>query len=202
MNGQQWTSPAPASGSQTTALALLQGGGVNIHERLATSGTVTDSAGKVNRGTASVWEAVHDQLTRLVESFLTVDASLVLLVGLGRTQDLLEAAWRTRDSDEGAAVEVNGQGYTLRQHPSIDLMIGDTVLSSLLFELTVAVHVGTLSVEVEHARLTRLTSGSVKLSVNLTCNGVDLGSATKTVEPRLVMNLGQGWPLLPDLALA
>ena len=76
-------------------------------------------------------------------------------------------------------------------------MLGQATLTRLLFELELGVAIHALSAVVRRGRLAELTAGSVDASVRLSCDGVELASAARSLDPRLVVGLGRGVPLVP-----
>jgi hypothetical protein len=185
---------------RTTARSVLVDSGVDIGGSLIAREALDRSKARLTQADASFWKEAYGQLTELVETFLTVDLSLVLLLGLSRTQELVDAAWSTRNSDNRVVVQLSGRTFTLRQRPSVDLMMGQARMSTVNFELQVSLTANALSAVVVGGRLAGFTSGSLEATVSLACDGVELAKSERAFDPALQLDLGAGWPLLPDLA--
>jgi hypothetical protein len=183
--------------SRVTAGSVLADAGVDVAGRLASAGVLSAAAQTLSHAGSCWWDGITRELARLAEGFLAVDVTTVFSLGLRRTGELIDAAWRTRDTDESAVVELSDRTFTLTQRPSVDVMLGDVTLTRLPFELQVSCAVHGLSAVVRRARLAELTAGSADATVRLSCGGEQLAAATKSLRPQVVVALGRGLALVP-----
>ena len=187
---------------ETTALALISDDGVDLRERLTAAAPLSPAAGRLEKLESALWDTAYDELTDLVCGFLQADVAAVVQEGLRRAKELIDAARRTRFTDDRAVVQLSDRTFTLVEHPTVDLVCGHKRVLSMPFTLTLSATVTGLDAVVRHARVVELTSGRIEASVTLDCGADRLASGSRTLPASVSLDLGEGWPLLVGLPSA
>ncbi len=184
----------PTRLTDLTALDLFEQDGVDLDQRLRDSRTLGEPADGRHQ---HLWAGAYGRLTKLASGFLATDLASIFLFGVSKTQELIDAAHRTRDSSEAETVELDGKQFVIEQHPSVDLVVGGVVQRTIRFTLTTEVNVVTLAASVSRARIVELTSGTTDLHVTFSTGGVCLAEVRRSIDPHVAIDLGTGWELLP-----
>jgi hypothetical protein len=184
--------------SGLTAGDLLEQAGVDLDRELRDRSALGAIAGRHPHA----WDGAYGRLAGLARGFLVTDLAAALLVGIGKTQELLRAAEHTRDTDDAETVGLLERHFTLAQHPSVDLLVQGTRVRTVAFTLTVDIDVVALAASVQRARIVHLTGGPVDLHVRFCLGELLLGEAVRRIDPHLEIALGPGWDLLPALESA
>ncbi len=180
--------------SDVTALDLFQQDGVDLDQRLRDLRALGEPADGRHH---HLWTAAYGRLGQLASGFLTTDLASIFLFGVSKTQELIDAADRTRETSEAETVELDGKQLVIEQHPSIDLVMGGHVQTTIRFTLTTEVNILALAASVSRARIVELTTGTTDLHVTFSTGEVPLAEVQRRVDPHLAIDLGPGWELLP-----
>ncbi len=175
-----------------TALSIFEAEGVDL-ERSLNDARVLDEAGNHLAALGSVlWDAVNHQLVELARDFLQVDVGRVMVCGWTKYHELIEAADRTRGTDEIATVDLAGHDLSLHRHPSIDVVVVETPVATVPFDVGVAVAMEALTAVVRDGVLAELTSGRCEVTATLAIGEREVARASRTLDPHLVVPLGDG----------
>jgi len=141
-------------------------------------------------------ERALDQLGVVADGLLNLDLGDLVMAGWRKQERLAAAAQRT------AANPGNSERIQLATHrissvhrPYVELLLNDTHLTNVNFELDVEFVITALEVTVRDGRLVSLHSGDCDISATLAAEGVQLASRQRTYELPLVVR----WPLLLHL---
>lgn len=180
--------------SDLTAGTLLDQDGLDLEGRLRDNAALGEAADGRHH---HVWDGAYGRLAGLARGFLVTDLAAVFMFGIGRTQELLRAAEHTRDTDQSETVELDGKQFSVEQHPSVDLIVQEQRVRTIEFTLAIDIDVVALAASVTHARIVELTTGTADLHVRFSLGELLLGEAHRRIDPRLAIDLGSGWELLP-----
>ena len=190
----------PSSGTGTLPLLAVVGSDAeSIGTRLEQAKALEPAAGPLETaGRKALWEGAFSALAEVAREFLGADVGDLLVVGLRRTRELVEAGRATRGTSERAVVDLTGRKLAVVQHPTVDVLLGTNRLAELVFELRLDVTLNALSAVVRDGRLVELTSGTGKATVTLSTRGAVLASGSQPFDAHLTVRLGDGVPLVPD----
>jgi hypothetical protein len=184
----------PARLTAVTALDLFQQDGVDLDQRLRDGQTLGEPADGRHH---HLWAAAYGRLDKLASGFLVTDLASIFLFGIGKTQELIDAAEHTRETSEAETVELDGKHLVIEQHPSVDLVMGGEMQRTIPFTLTTEVSVVALAASVSHARIVELTTGTTDLHVTFCAGEARLAEVRRRIDPHVAIDLGAGWELLP-----
>lgn len=166
----------------------------SLHER-GIAGSAIDG---VRRLSTSAMRAVHNEIDAVADGFLDLKLGDILVAGWRKYTELVDAAKRTLavpDSKEVvvlAAHRVNSIHY-----PSIDLLVDEVKVCTLVFELTVEFNLTGVAAVVQHGELVALRGGQCELTVMFALEGKPLlPPRTANVDLALVLVLSPPIPLL------
>lgn len=137
--------------------------------------------------------AAEEQVGVVADGLLDLDLGDLLAAGW-RKQERLAAAARRTAANPGSAerIELATHRISSVHRPSVELLLNDTHLTEVQFELDVAFVIKALEVTVREGRLVSLHAGECEISAALAAEGVRLASRQRTYELPLVVR----WPLL------
>jgi hypothetical protein len=169
---------------------------------------VADLAGALDEHTAgelvrSGGGAVRAELARSVQGLLDLDLGDLLLTGWRKWTALTAAARRTRDRPgTSEVVSLAEHTVTVRQQPTVDLLVQEIRLATLHVGLTVEFTVRGLAATVRGGRLVALTGGSCTVTATLALEDRTVAERTGEMRLPLLVRVGPGIPLLRAAAAA
>ena len=178
-----------------TALSLVEGTGTDVAQRLTAVGALNEASTLLTGGRSALWAGAHEELTQLARGILNFELGPVLLAGLLKVKDLIEAGRATRNSLESVVVDLAQHRLSLARHPAVDVVLADMVVATVPFALQVDLTIKSLAGTVRNALLVGLTSGGVEAVVTFGACGADLATARRTFDPRMHVGLGNGVPI-------
>jgi hypothetical protein len=167
-------------------------------------------------GTASAWPALVDRLAQGLASVpagpresaaAELGGAVANLLGL-RLGDALVAAWRAHQALVTAAratidkplatelVQLATHRISTSHRPYIDITVNGATLATLHFELNLVFDIDSLLATVRRGRLVALGSGRCMVTGSLACEGMDLASRHAVLDPAVMVEIGDGIPLL------
>lgn len=161
------------SATSLTAAEILAGAHRDLDRELASAGALDDAAGRHPRIGRTVWEASYKELATVVLRLLDLDIGTVMIEGWLKVRELREAADRTRGTSQRAVVGLAGKTLTLVQHPRVQVVLLDSVVKELVFDVRVDVEVIDLSAVVADGSLVALSAGECTASVGLGLGGAE-----------------------------
>ena len=179
-------------------LALVASGADDLSARLDQVGALEPASGALERAGKALWQAGLSELAEVARGFLGADLGALVVVGLQRTRELVEAGRATRGTADRVLVDLTGREIAVVQHPTVDVMVGPKRLAEITFELRLVVALAALAAVVRDGRLVELTSGTGEASVTLSTRGQVVASGSRPIDPHLTVRLGDGVPLVPD----
>ena len=186
-----------------TAGALLYGNDIPAGLATVVADPRTEAALRRRVGAvgSQALEAVKPELAGVAAGFLNLDVLSVLLAGLIKHRELLAAAGRTlrpppvRPEEQ---VTLAAHDIVLGQHPSIDVLVNGTTVLTIHFELVVTISLDALDAVVRRGWLVGLGAGACAVKIAFSAQGTELGAREFSIDPRLVVPLGGGIPLVPQ----
>jgi hypothetical protein len=188
----------PAAETGTTGrsvLSVLEARGPLV-DALNDGGVLTDAAGKLSALNSSLWQTAYAELGGMLRGFLDIDLGATVVAGWCAHRDLVKAGRATMRSPDTVLVPLTGRDVTMAKRPAVEVMLGDAVVTTLVFELRIDVHVDTATGVVRGGRLVELTTGTCRVKATLSCEGSELRSAEHQFDPRVGCRLGDGVPLV------
>ncbi len=179
----------------TTVLSVLEARGPLV-DALNDERVLTDAAGRLGALHSSLWATAYAELAGMLHGFLDIDLGATVVAGWCAHRDLVKAGRETLASPGTVLVPLAGRDVTMAKRPAVEVMVGDAVLTTLVFELRVDVHVDTATGVVRGGRLVELTTGTCRVKATLSCEGSELRSAEHQFDPRVACPLGDGVPLV------
>ncbi|GAA4346473.1 hypothetical protein [Angustibacter luteus] len=179
-------------------LAVVGAGADDLVAQLERAGALEPATGALERAGKALWEAGLSELAEVARGFLGADLGGLLVVGLQRTRELVEAGRATRGTADRVLVDLTGRELTVVQHPTVDVMVGPRRLAEIPFELRLVVTLAALAAVVRDGRLVELTSGTGQATVTLSTHGEVVASGSRPFDPHLTVRLGDGVRLVPD----
>jgi hypothetical protein len=154
-------------------------------------------ATRVKAPARELWSAAHRELASVASEFLEVDLGELAVAGWRRHRELQQAARRTRDGSCTALVRLGGRDIILDQHPRVDVMWGNVTLTVVKFELRIDIKVLQLTGHVRGGCLVALDGGPCEIAAAFKAAGVTLAARRARFDPKAVIQLGTGIPLIP-----
>jgi len=174
-----------------TILSVLEAGGPLV-DALTSEEVLADAAGKLGTLSSSLWGTAYAELGGMLRGFLDIDLGATVVAGWCAHRDLVKAGRETLTAPGTVLVPLTGRDVTLAKRPAVELVLGDAVLTTLVFELRLDVHVDTATGVVRGGRLVELTTGTCHVKATLSCEGSKLRSADYHFDPRVGCPLGDG----------
>jgi hypothetical protein len=170
---------------QDTGQALTEA--LDDHDVLRSGDVVARLATRIARA------AAEDQVGVVADGLLDLDLGDLVIAGW-RKQERLAAAARRTAANPGSAerIELATHRISSVHRPSVELLLDDTHLTEVHFELDVEFVIKALEVTVREGRVVSLHAGECDVSATLAAEGVRLASRQRTYELPLVVR----WPLL------
>jgi hypothetical protein len=178
-----------------TALSIVDAAGTDVARRLAAIGALNESSTELIGVRSSLWSGAQDELAQMARGVLNFDLGPVLVAGLLKIKELIEAGRTTHGTLESVVVDLAGHQLSLARHPSVDVVLMDQVVASVPFALQVDLNVKALAGTVRNALLVGLTSGAVEAVVTFGACGAELATARRTFDPHVHVSLANGLPI-------
>ena len=136
-------------------------------------------------------EAAKDQLGVVADGLLNLDLGDLVIAGWRKHERLATAAQHTA-ANPGSSERIQLATHRISSvhRPSVELLLNDTHLTNVNFELDIEFVITTLEVTVRQGQVVSLHSGNCDISATLTAEGVQLVSQQRTYELPLVVR----WP--------
>jgi hypothetical protein len=156
--------------------------------------TVTDGLAAIPAG---LREAALERLGGVVAEALDLDVTSVLKLGWQRYSSLTDAARRSVDTPGAEeVVELATHRITSSHEPHVELIYDDVPIATIALRIDLKLDLHAVQAVIAGGRLVALRSGRVDLHADLSCEGVPVKSATRSVDLNLVMELGAGIALV------
>jgi hypothetical protein len=170
---------------QDTGQALTEA--LDDHDVLRSGDVVARLATRIARA------AAEDQVGVVADGLLDLDLGDLVVAGW-RKQERLAAAARRTAANPGSAerIELATHRISSVHRPSVELLLDDTHLTEVHFELDVEFVIKALEVTVREGRVVSLHAGECDVSATLAAEGIRLAGRQRTYELPLVVR----WPLL------
>jgi hypothetical protein len=167
-----------------------------IQRLLDDRGVPERAVGKELALTTGLVRAAAAEIGSVVAGLLDIDLVDVLVSAWKKYGALSAAAEETLLSPgEERYVDLATHRITSTHAPSVELLLDDVPVGSVDFELELGAVIEALRAVVTDGRLTAIRSGRIELSATLSCEGVELRSVSRTIDPSLEFDLGDGVPL-------
>lgn len=169
-----------------------------IAKSIRESGVAGSAIKGVRRFSTSAMQAVHDEINTVADGFLDLRLGNILVSGWRKYTALVEAAKRTRAAPGSKELVVLAtHQVTSTHHPSIDLLVDERKVHTLVFELTVEFVITGVVAVVQRGNLVALRGGPCELTVTLTLEGKPVVPPRKAhVDLPLIVQLTPAIPLL------
>lgn len=140
--------------------------------------------------------AAKDQLGVVADGLLNLDLGDLVIAGWRKHERLAAAAQRTA-ANPGSSERIQLATHRISSvhRPSVELLVNDTHLTNVNFELDIEFVITALEMTVRQGQVVSLHSGNCDISATLTAEGVQLASQQRTYQLPLVVR----WPLLLHL---
>lgn len=178
-----------------TALGVLQADGTEIDTMLERADPLAGAKGAFGFVGDALWAATLREVGEAASGFLQIELGDVMVAGWSKYRDLRDAGRRTLGTDTVASVDLAGTNLVLRRHPRVDVTWRGEEVASIPFEVAVDIRVHSVVARVRDGALVELTSGSCDVEVSIETNGVKAGPKTMPLNPRFVVDLGEGFRL-------
>jgi hypothetical protein len=141
-------------------------------------------------------EAAKDQLGVVADGLLDLDLGDLVIAGWRKHERLAAAAQRTA-ANPGSSERIQLATHRISSvhRPSVELLVNDTHLTNVNFELEVEFVITALEVTVREGQVVSLHSGDCDISATLTAEGVQLAGQQRTYQLPLVVR----WPAMLHL---
>jgi len=179
----------PTARAAVTALSILQ---TDIDGLLTRTDPLAGARTKAPALRGPTWALTLSQVGQAAAGFVGIDVGDLMLAGWRKSNELIDAGRRTRDTDVPFPVDLAGRDVVLRQHPWVEVTWQRQTLAEVHFEVTVEVRVVAAEAVVRRGSLVELSSGRVIVGVSLSTHGETLGPRERELDPRLVIDLGDG----------
>jgi hypothetical protein len=138
-------------------------------------------------------EAAEDQVGVVADGLLDLDLGDLVVAGWRKQERLAAAAQRTAaNPGSSERIELATHRISSVHRPSVELLLDDTHLTEVHFELDVEFVIKALEVTVREGRVVSLHAGECDVSATLAAEGIRLAGRQRTYELPLVVR----WPLL------
>lgn len=163
---------------------------------LRASGATSSLSGPVADLTAHAQRAFSRDVGKLALELVDLDLGKVLLTGWRKHRDLLAAARRTEQvAGSRETVRLATHRVRSRHEPSIDVLAGETRLTTIVLTIDLVLEVAALEASVSSGRLTALHSGSAKITATFATKDIILLTRSAPLRLPLEVPLGDGIPL-------
>jgi hypothetical protein len=176
---------------------LLETNSIDVGRRLEANRVLDHADDALTRVGGLLWKSAYAELAEIVKDFITIDLAALLVSAWQKYDELIDAGIRTYGTAESVSVDFAGRDLGLTQHPTVDVIWQERIVSTIRFEVRTDVHVDALVGVVHAGRLVELTTGSCTVTVSLSGQGDQLlKTVPRTFDPRLVVPLRDGVDLV------
>ena len=148
----------------------------------------------------SLAHAAFAEVGSIIAGLLDIDLVDVLVSGWKKYGALSAAAEATLwTPGEEQVVEVATHRVGSTHAPSVELVVDGINVGSIDFEIELSAVVHALCAVVSGGKLMAFRSGRIELSATLSCEGVEMKSIRREIDPSLELDLGDGVPLVGSL---
>jgi hypothetical protein len=169
----------------------------NLEQALHQGDALHRAVDALERVPAPLAHVASGRVASVFAALLQMDLVDVLVGGWTKYNALMSAARASLDTPgEERVVELATHQITSTHEPSIELEIDgiDAGSIDIAIELTATVHA--LVAVVRAGTLTSLRSGRIDLAATLSCEGLEITSVSRELDPSLAFDLGEGIPLV------
>ena len=163
-------------------------------------GTVLSGLGGVLATLSPAGQAnLVGEVARSISGLVNLDVVDVLVGGWRKHRSLHTAAERTK-ANPGITeqVQLGTHRITTAHQPYLDITVNGAKLATIHFDLGVTLDIDTMIGTVSQARLVAIQGGRCTVTAGLGCEGGPLASRQLVLDPRLVLRLAEGVPLLAE----
>jgi hypothetical protein len=139
-----------------------------------------------------VWAGARREITRMANDFLDLDLGSVAVAGYRKHRELMEAGRRTAGTTASVVVPLGTRNIVLTQRPQIDVLVGDTAVNAIKFELKVEIAVTGVAGTVRDGALVVLAGGRCEVAASFSAAGVRIAQRTAELDPQWTIPLGSG----------
>lgn len=165
---------------------------------LADHDVVSRSGAALGRLTSAAHRLLYERLANVAADLADIDVAAVVAGGWRTYAALTDAAWRTRDRP-GTEELVDLASHRIHSihRPQVDVLLDDVPVGSVDFELELDIVVRALAATVSEGRLTAVEGGRCTLRGRLSCLDVPVAAREAEADLGAVLELGEGFPLVP-----
>jgi len=146
---------------------------------------------------------VVSELGSALAGTLELDLGDTLVAGWRRHRALVEAAAVTRaDASATEVVQLATHRVTAAHRPYVEVVVNGATIATVGFEVGLTLDIDAVVATVRHGRLVAVHGGRLTATAALTAAGRDILSRSVTLDPALIVSVGDGIALLPDEAPA
>jgi hypothetical protein len=143
------------------------------------------------------------EVASALTGLLNLDLGQTVIGGWRTHRSLVEAAAATRaDPAASEVVQLATHRIEATHRPYVEIVVDGATIASVGFELTIALDIDAVLATVRQARIVAVHGGRITATVALTAAGRELVARAVTLDPALVVSLGDGVTLLSDDAPA
>jgi hypothetical protein len=147
--------------------------------------------------------AAGGEVASALTGLLHLDLGETVVGGWRTHRALVEAAAATRvDPAASEVVPLATHRIDETHRPCVEVVVNGVTIATVGFEVTIALEIDAVLATVRRARLVAVHGGRIAATVALTAAGRELVARAVTLDPALVVSLGDGVTLLPDDAPA
>ena len=144
--------------------------------------------------------AASAEVGSIIARLLDIDLVDALVSGWKKYGALSSAAEATLwTPGEEQVVEIATHRVSSTHAPSVDLVVDGINVGSIDFEIELSAVVHAMCAVVSGGKLVAFRSGRIELSATLSCEGVEMKSIRRELDPSLELDLGDGVPLVESL---
>lgn len=165
---------------------------------LKESGVLGTVIGGLGRLSKAATEAVGDQIASIGHELLDLGLDTLIVEGWRTLGDLQEAAKRTREAGGSEVLDLASHSITSTHQPRIELRLDEVPVATMEFELSLTFVLKAVVATVRDGRLVSLHSGVCDVDGSLSVQDQPLASRSGHFELPLLIQLGEGLPLLID----
>jgi hypothetical protein len=176
-------------GEQDSVGALAEA--VYEHDTLGSVGAALTKVSWAGR------RAVGNQVATIAHGLLDLDLADLLVAGWCKFVDLTAAARRTLDAPGSSeVVELATHSVTSTNSPNVDVLVNNTRVATVRFELSIKFTVKGLVATIRGGRLVSFYSGECDVTGTLAAEGRQLAERKAQFQLPMLLRLGDGIPLL------
>jgi hypothetical protein len=150
---------------------------------------------------ADAGHVLDQRVGEVLHRLLDVDLGELVVEGWAERMELADALLRTRVGRVAEEVRVGDHRITSTHHPTVDVLAGGSPVTSLRFELVVALRLRRVVAVVRGGLLVDVPVGQLTATATLTLHGEELAAADGRGPVGAVLRLGDGLlvpgPLVP-----